>query len=151
MGIATLRVYTRLTASVPIMAQLAQRLNVLGNPLQVCSTSPVTGFLRNGYCDSVPADRGKHFVAAEVTDEFLEYSAQQGNDLRTIGLTGGCKWCLCVTRWKEAFKASDKLGPQVVPKVLLEATHMDTLKSGISLSELKEFAKQQEQEVNKSS
>ena len=68
-----------------------------------CSTSPVTGWLRNGYCDSVPGDGGKHYLAAQVTDEFLEYSAKQGNDLRggmqqpdgsKTGLTGGCKWCV---------------------------------------------------------
>lgn len=103
------------------------------------STNPITGWLRNGYCDSVPSDGGKHYLAAEVTDEFLSYSASQGNDLRqgmpqpdgsVVGLKGGCTWCLCVARWKEAFSARDRLGDKVVPKVLLEATHKDTLVSG---------------------
>ncbi|CAD6581453.1 MAG: hypothetical protein CYPHOPRED_001577 [Cyphobasidiales sp. Tagirdzhanova-0007] len=124
--------------------------NVLGSPLAICSTSPITGFKRNGYCDSDPSDFGKHYLAAEVTDEFLEFSAKQGNDLRSgmgqpgggkTGLSGGCKWCLCVARWKEAFDARGTMGDMVVPKVLLEATHEDTLKSGISLKDLQMFAK----------
>lgn len=103
--------------------------------------SVLLGFLRNGYCDSVPSDGGKHYLAAEVTDEFLEYSAKQGNDLRqgmpqpdgsVTGLKGGCKWCLCVTRWKDAFMAADKLGEKVVPKVILDATHQDTLVSRLA-------------------
>ena len=76
----------------------------------------MTGYLRNGYCEVPASDAGNHSVAAEVTDEFLKFSAEQGNDLRTIGLKGGCKWCLCVTRWKEAFDARGKQGDKVVPK-----------------------------------
>ncbi|KAK9897708.1 hypothetical protein P389DRAFT_169729 [Cystobasidium minutum MCA 4210] len=131
------------------MGSVAQRLNVLGTPLQICATRPITGFLRNGYCDSVSSDYGKHYLAAEVTDEFLDFSAKQGNDLRggisqpdgsVAELGGGCKWCLCVTRWKEAFLNKDKFGDKIVPRVILEATHKDTLeKSDVTLDMLKQF------------
>lgn len=109
---------------------------VFKKPLALHSTSPMTGFLRNGetskcilkaigraervaktgYCDVPASDFGNHAVAAEVTDEFLKFSADQGNDLRTIGLKGGCKWCLCASRWKEAFDARGKEGDKIVPK-----------------------------------
>lgn len=102
-----------------------------------------TGFLRNGYCDVPASDFGNHAVAAEVTDEFLKFSADQGNDLRTIGLKGGCKWCLCVTRWKEAFDARGKEGDQIVPKVFLNATNEKALNK-VSMDELKLFAADKE-------
>lgn len=94
----------------------------------------MTGFLRNGYCEVPPEDFGNHSVAAIVTDEFLDFSASQGNNLRDIGLTGGCKWCLCASRqfpwfriarvvmltdvagWKEAFDARKGDQDKVVPK-----------------------------------
>ena len=77
----------------------------------------MTGFLRNGYCEVPASDYGNHAVAAEVTEEFLDFSAKQGNDLRPIpGMKGGCKWCLCVSRWKEAFDARGKEGDKIVPK-----------------------------------
>lgn len=105
----------------------------------------MTGFLRNGYCDTSALDYGSHTVAAIVTEEFLDYSAQQGNDLRTggtllggagsgsafPGLKGGCKWCLCAARWKEAFDVKGRLGDSVVPKVILEATHQAALVGGV--------------------
>lgn len=66
----------------------------------------MTGFLRNGYCEVPAGDFGNHAVAAEVTEEFLDFTARQGNDLRSIGgMKGGCKWCLCASRWYEAFEA----------------------------------------------
>lgn len=76
----------------------------------------MTGYLRNGYCEVPASDAGNHSVAAEVSDEFLKFSADRGNDLRQIGLKGGCKWCLCVSRWKEAFDARGKEGDKIVPK-----------------------------------
>lgn len=76
----------------------------------------MTGYLRNGYCEVPASDAGNHAIAAEVSDEFLKFSAERGNDLRQIGLKGGCKWCLCVSRWKEAFDARGKEGDKIVPK-----------------------------------
>jgi hypothetical protein len=78
---------------------MSKSLNVFKQPLALHSTQPMTGFLRNGYCEVPASDYGNHAVAAEVTEEFLDFSAKQGNDLRPIpGMKGGCKWCLCVTR-----------------------------------------------------
>ena len=96
--------------------KMSKSLNIFKKPLQLHSTNPMTGYLRNGYCDVPASDSGNHSVAAEVTEEFLTFSANQGNDLRQIGLKGGCKWCLCVTRWKEAFDARGQEGDKVVPK-----------------------------------
>ena len=86
--------------------------NVLGGPLQGCCMDPVTGFYRDGYCRTGPGDYGLHTVCIEVTDEFLDFSRRHGNDLSTPapqyefpGLTAGDRWCLCVTRWKEALEA----------------------------------------------
>lgn len=78
---------------------MSKSLNVFKQPLALHSTSPMTGFMRNGYCEVPASDYGNHAVAAEVTEEFLDFSAKQGNDLRPIpGMKGGCKWCLCVSR-----------------------------------------------------
>lgn len=101
--------------------------NVLGGELEVCCTAPLTGFYRNGRCDTGIEDRGVHTVCVEVTREFLEFSREQGNDLSTPapgfpGLEPGDKWCLCASRWKEAFDAG------VAPRVILEATHAATLR-----------------------
>ena len=98
--------------------------NVLGTELQPCSHDPVTGFFRNGCCDTGAEDIGVHVVCARVTAEFLAFSRQQGNDLSTPrpefgfpGLVPGDQWCLCASRWQEAFDAG------VAPPVVLEATH----------------------------
>ncbi len=94
-------------------------INVLGTPLQVCSTEPMTGYYRDGCCNTDATDRGSHVICAEVTDEFLTFSRQRGNDLSTPrpeyrfpGLVAGDRWCLCALRWKEAFDAG------VAPNVL---------------------------------
>ncbi len=107
---------------------MSQAKNVLGTELQPCSTSPLTGFYRDGCCNTGPGDAGLHLVCAEMTQEFLEFSQSRGNDLTTPnpmfafpGLMPGDRWCLCVQRWKEAFKAD------VAPAVVLEATHISTL------------------------
>ena len=114
--------------------------NVLGEPLAVCGTDPMTGFYRDGCCSTGPQDVGLHLVCAEVTEEFLEFSAAQGNDLITPvaefgfpGLTAGDRWCVCAERWKEALEAG------VAPPVVLAATHISTLEF-VDLEDLKSHA-----------
>jgi len=104
-------------------------LNVFGEKLVSCSNDPVTGFYRTGCCETGPQDSGRHLVCAVMTDEFLEFSRLQGNDLITPipqynfpGLKAGDKWCLCALRWKEAYEAG------MAPKVVLEATNEKVLK-----------------------
>jgi len=122
------------------MAATSSSLNVLKSPLKLFSISPMTGFLRNGFCEVPESDFGNHSIAAEVTDEFLEFSAKQGNDLRGVpGMKGGCRWCLCASRWKEAFDARGKEGDRVVPKVFLSATNEKALRK-VTLEDLKSFA-----------
>jgi uncharacterized protein (DUF2237 family) len=103
--------------------------NVLGGPLLACSFDPLTGFFRDGCCQTGPEDLGSHTVCARVTDAFLEFSLSRGNDLTTPrpeyrfkGLAAGDRWCLCAVRWKEAFEAG------VAPPVVLEATHESALR-----------------------
>lgn len=98
--------------------------NVFGEPLIECSSDPLTGFYRNGCCDSGPEDRGRHMVCAVMTEEFLRFSKSRGNDLTTPiprfdfpGLEPGDRWCLCVLRWLEAYKEG------AAPNVILEATN----------------------------
>tara|TARA_Y100000589_G_scaffold251709_1_gene240120 strand:- start:252 stop:623 length:372 start_codon:yes stop_codon:yes gene_type:complete len=102
--------------------------NVFGEPLQICCTKPMTGYFRDGLCRTISEDRGTHTVCAIMTNDFLAFSALQGNDLITPmpyyefpGLKEGDKWCLCASRWVEAEKAGK------APKVILEATHEKTL------------------------
>jgi uncharacterized protein len=100
--------------------------NVLGGELETCSTDPLTGFYRNGCCDTGGDDLGVHTVCAMVTAEFLAFSQARGNDLSTPqpgfpGLQPGDRWCLCAPRWQEALDAG------VAPPVRLEATHIATL------------------------
>lgn len=102
--------------------------NVFGGELIACSTDPMTGFFRTGTCDTCGEDAGMHTVCAEVTDEFLQFSQQAGNDLTTPrpeyrfpGLREGDRWCICLPRWIEALEAG------VAPKILLEATHMSAI------------------------
>jgi uncharacterized protein (DUF2237 family) len=101
--------------------------NVLGKPLETCCTSPMTGFYRNGCCDTGSEDRGLHLVCAQVTAEFLAFSKSRGNDLSTPmpmfnfdGLKPGDKWCLCVARWHEALQAIFK-SISLQPKYVLDA------------------------------
>jgi len=106
----------------------------------------MTGYLRNGYCEVPSSDFGNHAVAAEVTDEFLDFSARQGNDLRPIpGMKGGCKWCLCASRWLEAFEARERepAGDKIVPKIFLNATNEKAL-GKINMEDLKAFAADKE-------
>mmetsp|Transcript_4383 Transcript_4383/g.5407 ORF Transcript_4383/g.5407 Transcript_4383/m.5407 type:complete len:166 (-) Transcript_4383:46-543(-) len=108
------------------MEQVAK--NVLGGALQCCCNSPKTGFYRDGYCKTGPMDLGSHTVCAVVTPDFLEFTAQQGNDLSTPrpefdfpGLQAGDKWCLCALRWLQAYQAG------CAPSVVLEASHEKAL------------------------
>jgi len=102
--------------------------NVLGGALEPCCFAPVTGYLRNGHCETGPQDAGMHTVCALMTAEFLEFTRARGNDLGTAmpqfrfpGLKPGNRWCLCALRWLEAHEAG------VAPPVLLSATHEATL------------------------
>jgi uncharacterized protein (DUF2237 family) len=102
--------------------------NVLGEPLISCSTSPLTGFFRDGCCRTGPDDVGVHTVCAVMTPDFLEFTVAAGNDLVTPhpewnfpGLVAGDRWCLCAARWLEAFHAG------MAPPVVLEATHEKSL------------------------
>ena len=113
---------------------MRERRNVLGGQLKTCSNDPVTGFWRTGCCDTGDEDTGQHTVCAEVTQGFLEFSLQAGNDLSTPrpgfpGLKPGDRWCICVLRWKEA------LDNGVAPPIVLEATHEAALEF-VSLEEL---------------
>ena len=114
--------------------------NVLGGELMPCSTVPLTGFFRNGCCETGPEDTGLHTVCAVMTAEFLAFSRRAGNDLSTPqpdfgfpGLKPGDRWCLCAPRWKEALDAG------VAPPVVLEATHEETL-AIMPLGVLKDYA-----------
>lgn len=104
------------------------RYNVLGSTLATCSLNPMTGFTRNGCCETGPEDVGSHTVCAEVTAEFLAFSRSRGNDLSTprpeygfSGLKPGDRWCLCAPRWQEAFEAG------CAPWVALHATEAAAL------------------------
>ncbi|WP_254453345.1 DUF2237 family protein [Siccirubricoccus sp. G192] len=114
--------------------------NVLGGPLLPCSVAPLTGFFRDGCCNTGPEDHGLHVVCVEVTADFLAFSQSRGNDLMTPipeygfpGLTPGDRWCLCAARWEEARRAG------MAPHVLLEATHLAALQV-VSLENLKAHA-----------
>lgn len=122
------------------------RTNVLGGKLLPCCFMPMTGFYRDGYCRTGPGDYGLHTVCIEATAEFLAFSAAQGNDLTTPmpqyqfpGLIPGDRWCLCVTRWKEALDAD------MAPSVVLSATHISALEF-VELEDLKRHAVKEEAE-----
>ena len=114
--------------------------NVLGGELEPCSLEPLTGFFRNGCCETGPEDVGMHTVCAVMTADFLRYSMSVGNDLSTprpelgfAGLKPGDRWCLCAPRWKQALDAG------MAPEVVLEATHEEVLAIA-PLSVLEAFA-----------
>jgi uncharacterized protein (DUF2237 family) len=102
--------------------------NVLGTPLVPCSYDPLTGYFRDGCCNTDAHDQGSHVICAKVTQAFLDFSLHQGNDLitprpehRFSGLKAGDRWCLCALRWKQAYEAG------VAPTVVLESTHQRAL------------------------
>ncbi|MFT4622265.1 MAG: hypothetical protein ACI8PZ_000921 [Myxococcota bacterium] len=115
-------------ASTDIRQSMFDPLNVLGTPLKTCSTSPRTGWFRDGCCNTDASDRGSHTVAAQVNEAFLAHLADHGNDLVTPvpehgfpGLKEGDRWCVCAGSWYEAYKKG-----QACP-VVLEATHAAAL------------------------
>jgi uncharacterized protein (DUF2237 family) len=119
---------------------LLMSTNIYGEKLVPCSNKPLTGYYRDGFCTTDAMDAGVHSVCVVVTKEFLAYSKSIGNDLITPmpewnfpGLVPGDRWCLCATRWVEAWKAG------VAPQVVLEATHEKTLDL-VPLNELVKFA-----------
>jgi uncharacterized protein (DUF2237 family) len=114
--------------------------NILGGELQSCSMDPLTGFFRDGCCNTGSGDVGVHTVCVVVNAEFLEFSKSRGNDLSTPqpqfgfpGLNPGDRWCLCAARWQEALEAGQ------APDVVLEATHMASLE-WVSLDDLSAHA-----------
>ena len=114
--------------------------NVLGGTLDTCSIKPMTGFFRNGCCDTSAEDFGSHTVCVVMTAEFLAFSKSQGNDLSTpmpefgfAGLKPGDRWCLCAPRWQEALEARQ------APRVVLRATHEGALEY-CTLADLKRYA-----------
>ena len=122
------------------MTQAIQARNVLGEPLQPCSYEPLTGWYRDGCCNTGPGDSGLHTLCARMTGAFLEFSFRAGNDLITPhpefefpGLKPGDQWCMCVTRWVDAFEAG------VIAPVVLEATHISALEF-VDLSTLRAHA-----------
>jgi len=115
-------------------------LNVLGTPLVPCSYDPLTGFFRDGCCNTREDDTGTHVICARVTADFLAFSMKRGNDLSTPrpeyrfrGLVAGDRWCLCATRWVEAWRAG------AAPPVVLESTHSAALEY-VSLETLQAWA-----------
>ena len=121
-------------------AQPRGALNVMGTPLVPCSYDPLTGFFRDGCCNTDAQDLGSHLICARVTAEFLSFSKAAGNDLSTprpehrfAGLKPGDRWCLCALRWREALEAG------VAPPVVLEATHESALQF-VTLESLQQHA-----------
>jgi len=117
---------------------MAEARNVLGGRLETCCTEPLTGFYRDGKCNTGAGDVGAHVVCARITEDFLSYTKAQGNDLSTPGfgfpgLKPGDRWCLCALRWKEA------LDDGMAPPVVLSATHASAVEY-VSLDDLKEHA-----------
>ncbi|YAF95786.1 MAG: DUF2237 family protein [Nodularia sp. CChRGM 3473] len=119
---------------------MVEAKNVLGTNLEVCCTSPITGYYRDGFCNTGGQDFGMHVVCAQVTPAFLEFTKLQGNDLSTPvpqfnfpGLRPGDRWCLCAARWQEALEAG------VAPPVILSATHARALEV-CSLEDLQKHA-----------
>jgi uncharacterized protein len=116
--------------------------NVLGDVLELCSHEPLTGYFRDGFCNTGESDTGTHVVAAIITQEFLDFTKARGNDLQTPipaygfpGLKPGDRWCLCATRWLEAERAG------IAPQVDLKATHEKAL-SLIDLETLQKYRQQ---------
>lgn len=120
--------------------EIEDSLNVFGEQLIPCSTDPMTGFFRDGCCNTNEQDVGSHTVCIEVTAQFLEFSRFKGNDLSTPmpefgfpGLKPGDRWCLCAARWLEAHQAG------MAPRVLLQRTHIKALEI-VPLKLMSEFA-----------
>ena len=129
-----------LTIHAPANENAQPAENVLGGPLAVCGTDPMTGFFRDGCCNTGPMDQGVHTVCAIMTEDFLDFTKAVGNDLSTPrpefefpGLQPDDRWCLCAARWLQAYEAG------MAAKVVLQATHAKTLEI-VPLEALKEHA-----------
>ena len=116
------------------------KINVFNKPLEICSRNPLTGYFRDGCCNSNEHDSGMHMICAKMSEDFLNFSFSRGNDLLTPkpefnfpGLKSGDRWCLCTSRWLEAIKLD------VTPKIILSATNKEVLKK-ISIEILKDYA-----------
>jgi len=126
-----------------IKANIMERdesINVFGEPLESCSEDPLTGFFRDGCCNTSEHDLGSHTICVQLSQDFLEYSRFRGNDLSTPrpefgfpGLKPGQRWCLCAQRWLEAFEH------EMAPKVYLRRTHIKALEV-VTLEKLKSYA-----------
>ena len=116
-------------------------MTVAGGRLAQLSKDPPTGHYRDGYCRTGPEDTGNHTIAATVNEAFLDFTSSKGNNLRDAGVKPGMKWCLCASRWKEAFDAASKgnLSKDAVPKVHLHASDESALKT-VSYKDLKQYA-----------
>ena len=115
-------------------------INVFDEKLELCGEEPMTGFYRDGCCNTGPQDAGSHTVCVEVTEDFLQYSRFRGNDLSTPrpefgfpGLKAGDRWCLCAARWLEAYQQD------MAPRVFLRRTHKRALET-VPMALLREFA-----------
>ena len=118
----------------------AEVINIFGDKIEACCHDPVTGYFRDGFCNTDEHDFGSHVVCAEITEDFLTFSKAMGNDLSTPrpefnfpGLKEGDRWCLCALRWKEAYDAG------VAHRVFLESCHLNAL-SYVTKEQLEEFA-----------
>jgi uncharacterized protein (DUF2237 family) len=130
------------TNTIKVVMQNEIALNVFGEPLIPCSFDPLTGFFRDGCCKTNEEDVGSHLVCAIVTDAFLQFSLQNGNDLitprpeyRFPGLLAGDQWCLCINRWIEALNA------YCAPYIKLESTHIKALET-VPMNILNEYARE---------
>ena len=115
-------------------------INIFGDEIEACCYDPMTGYFRDGFCNTDEHDHGSHVVCAVMTDDFLEFSKSKGNDLSTPrpefnfpGLKEGDRWCLCALRWKEAYDAG------IAPKVHLESCHLNSL-NFVTKEQLEEYA-----------
>ena len=115
-------------------------INIFGDEIEACCYDPMTGYFRDGFCNTDEHDHGSHVVCAVMTDDFLEFSKSKGNDLSTPrpefnfpGLKEGDRWCLCALRWKEAYDAG------VAPNVYLESCHLNSL-NFVTKEQLAEYA-----------
>ena len=122
------------------MSEKKEVINIFGDTIEACCHDPVTGFFRDGFCNTDEHDFGSHVVCTEITEDFLIFSKSMGNDLSTPrpelnfpGLKEGDRWCLCALRWKEAYDAG------VAPRVFLESCHLQAL-SFVTKEQLEEFA-----------
>ena len=122
------------------MTEKEEAINIFGDKIEACCHDPVTGYFRDGFCNTDEHDFGSHVVCTEITEDFLIFSKSMGNDLSTPrpelnfpGLKEGDRWCLCALRWKEAYDAG------IAPRVFLESCHFQALKF-VTKEQLEEFA-----------